>query len=115
PRILNPLGGPGRMKIGQILETHLGWAAAHGVFSENGESKGGPPPVATPVFDGASEKDGEDALVEWVKRNPDSPITFLVDEKRPPGRKTSGKVRLFNGKWRERYNQKITVGFMYIL
>jgi DNA-directed RNA polymerase subunit beta len=113
--ILNPLGVPSRMNIGQILETHLGWAAAHGVFSENGESNGEPTPVATPVFDGASEQDVDEALVEWVKRNPDSPIKFVVDEKRPPGRKTSGKVRLFNGKSGEPYNQKITVGYMYIL
>ena len=113
--ILNPLGVPSRMNIGQILETHLGWAAAHGVFSENGDSNGHPTPVATPVFDGASEQDVDEALVEWVRRNPDSPIKFLVDEKRPVGRKTSGKVRLFNGKTGEVYNQKITVGYMYIL
>ena len=113
--ILNPLGVPSRMNIGQILETHLGWAAAHGVFTENGDSNGEPTPVATPVFDGASEKDVDDALVEWVRRNPDSPINFNVDQKRPEGRKASGKVRLFNGKSGEPYNQKITVGYMYIL
>ena len=113
--ILNPLGVPSRMNIGQILETHLGWAAAHGVFTENGDSNGKPTPVATPVFDGASEQDVDDALVEWVRRNPDSPINFNVDQKRPAGRKASGKVRLFNGKTGEPYNQKITVGFMYIL
>jgi DNA-directed RNA polymerase subunit beta len=114
--ILNPLGVPSRMNIGQILETHLGWAAAHGVFTENGDSpNGAPTPVASPVFDGASEADVDDALVEWTKQNPDSPITFLVDEKRPAGRMTSGKVRLFNGKSGEPYSQKITVGFMYIL
>jgi DNA-directed RNA polymerase subunit beta len=50
-----------------------------------------------------------------VKDNPDSPIRFLVDEKRPAGRKTSGKVRLFNGKTGAPYEQKVTVGFMYIL
>ena len=43
--VLNPLGVPSRMNIGQILETHLGWAAAHGVFGENGEvANGGPTP-----------------------------------------------------------------------
>ena len=69
--ILNPLGVPSRMNIGQILETHLGWAAAHGVFSENGESPNGEPtPVATPVFDGATEKDVDEALVEWVEAEP---------------------------------------------
>jgi len=113
--ILNPLGVPSRMNIGQILETHLGWAAAHGVFTENGESPNGPTPVASPVFDGASEQDVDEALTEWVKQNPDSPIRFHVDEKRPVGRKTSGKVRLFNGKTGSAYEQKITVGHMYIL
>ena len=113
--ILNPLGVPSRMNIGQILETHLGWAAAHGVFAENGEQNGHPTPVATPVFDGASEEDVDEALVEWVRQNPDSPINFNVDQKRPVGRKASGKVRLFNGKSGEPYNQKITVGYMYIL
>src|SRR5262245_22839837 len=43
--ILNPLGVPSRMNIGQILETHLGWAAAHGVFSENGDSNGNGQPT----------------------------------------------------------------------
>jgi DNA-directed RNA polymerase subunit beta len=113
--ILNPLGVPSRMNIGQILETHLGWAAAHGVFTENGDSPNGATPVASPVFDGATETDVDEALVEWTKQNPDSPIKFVVDQKRPEGRKASGKVRLFNGKTGEAYNQKITVGFMYIL
>jgi DNA-directed RNA polymerase subunit beta len=117
--ILNPLGVPSRMNIGQILETHLGWAAAHGVFAENGAANGNgerkPTPVATPVFDGATEEDVDNALTEWVKQNPDSPIKFHVDEKRPKGRKTSGKVRLFNGKTGASYDQKITVGHMYIL
>jgi DNA-directed RNA polymerase subunit beta len=113
--ILNPLGVPSRMNIGQILETHLGWAAAHGVFTQNGDAPNGPTPVASPVFDGATEVDVDNALTEWVKQNPDSPITFHVDEKRPPGRKASGKVRLFNGKTGAAYEQKITVGFMYIL
>jgi len=113
--ILNPLGVPSRMNIGQILETHLGWAAAHGVFVQDGESPNGPTPVASPVFDGATEVDVDEGLVEWVKQNPDSPIKFVVDQKRPEGRKASGKVRLFNGKTGEEYQQKITVGFMYIL
>ncbi len=112
--VLNPLGVPSRMNIGQVLETHLGWAAHHGVFSEDGE-RNGPTPVATPVFEGASPEDVDEALVEWTKQNPDSPITFVVDEKRPAGRKTSGKARLFNGKSGQPYENKITIGFMYIL
>src|SRR2546421_446104 len=123
--ILNPLGVPSRMNIGQILETHLGWAAAHGVFANGDEGPNGfarkpiaadnPHPIATPVFDGATEEDVDEALVSWVNNNPDSPIKFLVDQKRPVGRKTSGKVRLFNGKGGEPYEQKVTIGFMYIL
>jgi len=112
--ILNPLGVPSRMNIGQILETHLGWAAHHGVFSENGE-KNGPTPVATAVFNGASPEDVDDALIEWTKQNPDSPIDFHVDMRRPAGRRCSGKLRLFNGKSGEPYENKITVGYMYIL
>jgi DNA-directed RNA polymerase subunit beta len=126
--VLNPLGVPSRMNIGQILETHLGWAAAHGVFAEDGAGRSAPSaqrksvinapnpsPVATPVFDGATEADVDEALVQWTKENPDSPVAFAVDERRPSGRKTSGKVRLFNGKTGEAYKQKVTVGYMYIL
>ncbi len=122
--ILNPLGVPSRMNIGQILETHLGWAAAHGVFADEGHggvnpkapiNAPNPRPVATPVFDGASEQDVDEALIAWSEQNPDSPIKFNVDHKRDTGRKVSGKVRLFNGKTGEPYDQKVTVGYMYIL
>ncbi len=111
--VLNPLGVPSRMNIGQILETHLGWAAARGVFTENGD--GEPQPIATPVFDGASEADVDEALLKWAEQNPDSPIKFVVDTKQPEGRRCSGKVRLFNGKTGDPYEQAITVGYMYIL
>jgi DNA-directed RNA polymerase subunit beta len=112
--VLNPLGVPSRMNIGQILETHLGWAAYHGVFAENGE-QGGPTPVATAVFDGATPEDVDDALIEWKLQNPDSPITFVVDEKAPAGSRCTGKVRLFNGKTGAAFEQPVTVGYMYIL
>jgi DNA-directed RNA polymerase subunit beta len=124
--VLNPLGVPSRMNIGQILETHLGWAAAHGVFAEDGATSGNgrvarrtsvinapnPTPVATPVFDGATEKDVDEALISWVEQNPDSPINLSVNKQK---RRTSGKVRLFNGKTGAAYEQKVTVGYMYIL
>jgi DNA-directed RNA polymerase subunit beta len=122
--ILNPLGVPSRMNIGQILETHLGWAAAHGVFATDGDvgvnpkapiNAPNPRPVATPVFDGASEEDVDEALIEWTRQYADSPIKINVDQKRATGRKASGKVRLFNGKTGEPFEQKVTVGYMYIL
>ncbi|HEY6053187.1 MAG TPA: hypothetical protein VIU86_04605, partial [Gaiellaceae bacterium] len=124
--VLNPLGVPSRMNIGQILETHLGWAAAHGVFAGddvkpmNGKASRvinapAPTPVATPVFDGATPEDVDAALVEWTKQNPDSPIEMKVDAKRAAGRRTSGKVRLFDGRNGEPFEQKVTVGYMYVL
>ena len=65
-------------------------------------------------LDGDPEADVDAALVRWAKET-DSPIQLNVDAKRPAGRLTSGKVRLFNGKTGEPYEQKVTVGFMYIL
>jgi DNA-directed RNA polymerase subunit beta len=110
---LNPLGVPSRMNIGQILETHLGWACAHGVFHENGAE--GPSPIATPVFDGASPEQVDEALVSWSEQNEDSPITFSVDADSPDGRKSSGKAKLYDGRTGEPFDKTVTVGFMYIL
>src|SRR6187431_974035 len=118
--VLNPLGVPSRMNIGQILETHLGWAAAHGVFAE-GEpvnprapiNAPDPRAVATPVFDGATETDVDEALASWAKES-DS-IAMNVDESRAEGRRCSGKVQLFDGKSGRPFEQKVTVGYMYIL
>jgi DNA-directed RNA polymerase subunit beta len=130
--VLNPLGVPSRMNIGQVLETHLGWAAHHGVFN-GGDSaatsqkdiptthpRTGAPPgsataVASAVFDGATPEQVDEALVEWTRQNPDSPIRFVVDESRPKGRWSSGKVRLLDGRTGEPFEQKVTVGYMYIL
>src|SRR5665213_782324 len=124
--LLNPLGVPSRMNIGQILETHLGWSAAHGVFADDEvlpmEGNAGrvinapkPTPIATPVFDGATVADVDKALVDWVAQNPDSPIHFDIDSKAVAGRQASGKVRLFSGRTGEPFEQTITVGYMYIL
>jgi DNA-directed RNA polymerase subunit beta len=118
--VLNPLGVPSRMNIGQILETHLGWAAAHGVFEE-GEpvnerapiNAPDPRAVATPVFDGATEADVDEALITWAKGS--DTIAMNVDENRVEGRRCSGKVQLFDGKSGEPFEQKVTVGYMYIL
>src|SRR5205814_783194 len=77
--ILNPLGVPSRMNIGQVLETHLGWAAKHG--GENGE----PQWIATPVFDGAVPEEVAQALIDWQDANKKGPIHFDIDRKGPPG------------------------------
>jgi DNA-directed RNA polymerase subunit beta len=112
---LNPLGVPSRMNIGQVLETHLGWACAHGVFNENGST--GPSPIATPVFDGASPAQVDEALVNWSEQNEASPISFSVDTEKDsaPGRRCSGKVKLYDGRTGEPFDKTITVGYMYIL
>ena len=118
--VLNPLGVPSRMNIGQILETHLGWAAAHGVFAEGGRvnerapiNAPDPRAVATPVFDGATESDVDEALMAWAAQSDD--ISMNVDKSRPEGRRCSGKVQLYDGKSGSPFEQKVTVGYMYIL
>jgi DNA-directed RNA polymerase subunit beta len=82
---LNPLGVPSRMNIGQVLEVHLGWAAAKLGWH-----------VATPVFDGASEKDIEDTLER-------------------AGFNRNGKTVLYDGRTGEPFDNEVTVGYMYIL
>ena len=120
--VLNPLGVPSRMNIGQILETHLGWAAAHGVFPEGGPVSARAPinapdprSVATPVFDGATEGDVDDALVAWARSASNGHVQMGVDESATRGSKSSGKVKLFDGKSGQPFDQEVTVGFMYIL
>jgi DNA-directed RNA polymerase subunit beta len=76
---------------------------------------GDPKPIATPVFDGATPTDVDEALIAWTEQNPDSPIKMNVDQKRAAGAKCSGKVQLFNGRTGEPFEQTVTVGYMYIL
>jgi DNA-directed RNA polymerase subunit beta len=83
--VLNPLGVPSRMNIGQILETHLGWAMKTLGLK-----------AATPVFDGATEEHIETAL----KR---------------AGHDKDGKTVLFDGRNGERFDHRVTVGYMYML
>ncbi|HEY4386796.1 MAG TPA: DNA-directed RNA polymerase subunit beta [Ktedonobacteraceae bacterium] len=83
--ILNPLGVPHRMNIGQIMETHLGWAASALGFK-----------IATPVFDGASEED-----IEEILRRANLP--------------ESGKVQLYDGRTGDPFDHHITVGYTYML
>jgi DNA-directed RNA polymerase subunit beta len=83
--LLNPLGVPSRMNVGQILETHLGWAARTLGFQ-----------AVTPVFDGASEED-------------------IVAQLAKAGLPTDGKVTLFDGRTGEPLDQKVTVGCLYMM
>ncbi len=109
--ILNPLGVPSRMNIGQILETHLGWAAARGW--DDGDGFKSWMHVATPVFDGATVSEVEEALIKCYEHDPEKKITYTLNGEEPnPG---SGKVKLYDGLTGEAYGDKITVGYMYIL
>jgi DNA-directed RNA polymerase subunit beta len=83
--ILNPIGVPSRMNIGQILETHLGWAAARLGFR-----------VATPVFDGAREDQIKELLVQ-------------------AGLPADGKITLYDGRTGEKFDNPVTVGYAYML
>jgi DNA-directed RNA polymerase subunit beta len=98
--ILSPLGVPSRMNIGQILETHLGWAASRGL----GENGGEPVFVSTPVFSGAEVEDINQAI-EKVRQDGSADI----------GMGRGGKVTLYDGRTGEPFDGRITVGYMYIL
>ena len=119
--ILNPLGVPSRMNIGQILETHLGWAAGMGWYDDGSEAykhsqnNGGRVNIATPVFDGATVEDVDEALVKWQEEHSDRGIDLGIDMKEIPGRRATGKAQLYNGRTGEPYEETVTVGYMYIL
>ena len=102
------------MNIGQVLETHLGWAAHMG-FQADGTRSNTPARLASPVFDGATLEEIDDLLIRSSVENPDSPVQFKVNEKEPPGRRCSGKVWLYDGRTGERFDNKVTIGYMYIL
>jgi DNA-directed RNA polymerase subunit beta len=119
--ILNPLGVPSRMNIGQILETHLGWVAANGWYDDGSEAykaaqeNGGRVNIATPVFDGATVEDVDEALVRWSEENSERGIDLGIDLKERPGSRAAGTAKLYNGRSGEPYEGTITIGHMYIL
>ncbi|HEX5307691.1 MAG TPA: DNA-directed RNA polymerase subunit beta, partial [Solirubrobacteraceae bacterium] len=120
--ILNPLGVPSRMNVGQILETHLGWAAAQGWYDDGTDAykeahtNGGNKKVyvATPVFDGATVEDVDTALVKWQDAHVGR-IQMDIDKSKRVGEQASGKMTLFNGRSGEPFAEQVTVGYMYIL
>jgi len=113
--VLNPLGVPGRMNVGQILEIHLGWAASRGwkidgnpdwaklIPADAREAAPGTR-VASPVFDGARE-DEITGLLDSTLKTRDG--VRLIDG--------TGKTRLFDGRSGEPFPEPVSVGYMYIL
>ncbi len=118
--MLNPLGVPSRMNVGQLLECHLGWAAKWGWSdeAESDEAVAGPKYVATPVFDGATEEE----IVDVIKKANRNLINInhekYGDKARDefvPQLNEFGKTWLYDGRTGERFREPITVGFPYIL
>ena len=118
--ILNPLGVPSRMNVGQLLENHLGWAAKWGWddAEETDAVVEGPMHVATPVFDGATEKEISDAI-EKANRNliNKNHATYgdLARDEFVPQLSRTGKTWLYDGRTGEKFREPITVGQSYIL
>ncbi len=120
--ILNPLGVPSRMNLGQILESHLGWVAGEGWYDDGStaykqaKDNGGKVYVSTPVFDGATVEDVDEALVKWQdEHGEERGIDLDVDMNERPGRRCAGKAQLYNGRTGEPYEARVTIGYMYIL
>ena len=119
--ILNPLGVPSRMNVGQLLECHLGWAAACGWDPNSDDSDEyvpGPFFTATPVFDGAKE----DEIAEVIRRANKNMVN-LARERYGEHMRTEfvtqlderGKTKLYDGRSGEEFREPITVGTSYML
>ena len=78
-------------------------------------ANGGRVNVATPVFDGATVEDVDNALVQWQDENAERGIDLGIDKCERPGNRAEGKVQLYNGRTGEPYKGKVTIGYMYIL
>ena len=118
--ILNPLGVPSRMNVGQLLECHLGWAAKWGWSDDENSTEPveGPMFVSTPVFDGATEEEISDVIMK-ANRNllniNRAKYGDLARDEFVPQLSATGKVTLYDGRTGEPFREQITVGFPYIL
>jgi DNA-directed RNA polymerase subunit beta len=118
--ILNPLGVPSRMNVGQLLENHLGWAAKWGWSDDEttDEVVEGPMYVATPVFDGAHEDEISDAILK-ANRNlinaNHKKYGDLARDEFVPQLSATGKTWLYDGRTGEKFREPITCGQTYIL
>ncbi|MEE0844621.1 MAG: DNA-directed RNA polymerase subunit beta [Eggerthellaceae bacterium] len=118
--MLNPLGVPSRMNVGQLLENHLGWAAKWGWSDDPNSTEvvEGPQYVATPVFDGATEEEISDAI-EAANRNLINMNHAKYGDKARdefvPQLSRTGKTTLYDGRTGEPFREPITVGQTYIL
>jgi DNA-directed RNA polymerase subunit beta len=121
--VLNPLGVPSRMNVGQVLESHLGYAARHGWTEEHrkpaekNKTRTRTEPavwISSPVFDGAHWDEADQA-------GPTGTIQTLFENLNPDGADgqkligSDGKVMLHDGRTGEPYDRAVTVGYMYIL
>jgi DNA-directed RNA polymerase subunit beta len=108
--LLNPLGVPSRMNVGQILETHLGWAAKVLGFD-----------AVTPVFDGATEEEIHKLIAEanehvlkrkeYIEQNKQIPLQEELFVQIPP----TLKARLYDGRTGEPFEQEVTIGYLYMM
>ena len=117
--ILNPLGVPSRMNVGQLMENHLGWAALNAWSdTETDEPVEGPFFVATPIFDGAHEDEISECILKANKNRLNKARAHLGDklhEAFVPQLSATGKTELFDGRTGEKFREPITVGQTYIL
>ncbi|MBQ9001201.1 MAG: DNA-directed RNA polymerase subunit beta, partial [Eggerthellaceae bacterium] len=118
--ILNPLGVPSRMNVGQLLENHLGWAAKWGWDDkdDSDEVVEGPMFVATPVFDGAHEDEISDAIERANRNLINMNHAKYGDKARDefvPQLSRTGKTWLYDGRTGEKFREPITVGQTYML